>query len=178
MTRSVIRLTPLLQSEGEEVTKRFLGTFRCSKDPDLEHFLHENAIFYEKKDRARTYLIIDSDNERDTIVAYISLAITHLEVANDTCLSKTIQKRMDLHDGMTNAYLIGQLAKDDRIEEYIGHDLIRLAIDLIHTGFEMFGCRTICIDCKEPLVKFYEGEGFIKIGPKSCDGLYRMVYLI
>ncbi len=106
------------------------------------------------------------------------MAITHIEVTEDTCLSKTIQKRMDLHDGMTNAYLIGQLAKDDRIEEHIGHDLIKLAINLIRPGFDMFGCRTICIDCKEPLVRFYEKEGFVRIGSESDDGLYRMVYLI
>lgn len=67
-------------------------------------------IFYEKKDRARTYLIVDSDDDHDTIVAYISLAITHIKVCEDTPLSKTIRKRMDLHNNMTNAYLIGQLA--------------------------------------------------------------------
>ncbi len=70
---------------------------------------------------------------------------------------------MDIHNGITNAYLIGQLAKDDRVEEQMGHKLIKQAIDHIRPGFERFGCRTICIDCEEPLVKFYEREGFLKV---------------
>ncbi len=115
MTWSVVRLSPLLKSEDEETIAEFLRTFRCSRDSDLELFLHDRAIFYEKKGRARTYLILDSSGERDVIIAYISLAITHLTVTEDTCLSKSIQKRMDLHNGKTCAYLIGQLAKDDRV---------------------------------------------------------------
>ena len=167
-----------LLTEGEAKVQEFLRTFKCSKDSDLESFLHNNAIFYEKKGRARTYLIVDSNDERDFIIAYISLAITHLTVCEDTPLSKTIRKRMDLVNNMANAYLIGQLAKDDCVTESIGHELIRTAIDLIRPGFEMFGCRTICIDCKEPLLKFYEREGFFKISTEPIDGLYRMVCLI
>ncbi|MBQ8178913.1 MAG: hypothetical protein IJ026_00495 [Candidatus Methanomethylophilaceae archaeon] len=163
---------------GESKVQEFLRTFRCSRDSDLGTFLHDRAIFYEKKGRARTYLIVDSDDEHDTIVAYIPLAITHLTVCEDTPLSKTIRKRMDLHDNMTDAYLIGQLAKDDRVEERMGHELIRVAINLIRPGFEMFGCRTIRIDCKEPLLKFYEREGFFRISTEPVDGLYRMVCLI
>lgn len=176
--RSIVRLSPLIESEGEIKVQEFLRTFKCSRDTDLESFLHERAILYEKRDRARTYLIVDSDDERDTIVAYISLAITHLTVCEDTPLSKTIRKRMDLHNNMTNAYLIGQLAKDDRVKEHMGHELIRTAIDLIRPGFEMFGCRTICIDCKKPLIRFYEKEGFFRISTEPVDGLYRMVCLI
>ena len=176
--RTIVRLSPLIESEGESKVQEFLRTFKCSRDSDLEMFLHDRAIFYEKRDRARTYLIVDSDDEHDTIVAYISLAITHLTVCEDSPLSKTIRNRMDLHDNMTNAYLIGQLAKDDRVDEHIGHELIKMAINLIRPGFEMFGCRIICIDCKKPLIEFYEREGFFRISTEPVDGLYRMVCLI
>ncbi len=177
MSWSVIRLRSILESEDQSKIQRLSG-FSCSRDLDLEVFLHERAILYEKRDRFRTYLIVDSNDEGDRLVAYISLAITHVTVNPEVKLSKSIIRRMDLCNNSTNAYLIGQLAKDDRVEAHIGHDLVEQALDLIRPGFESYGCRMVCVDCKESLLDFNEKESFFKIGFEPNHGLHRMVCLI
>ena len=117
--------------------KRFLGTFRCSKDADLEEFLHDKAIMFEDKGRSRTYLLLDDE------------------------------------------YLIGQLAKDDSVKDHIGHYLMDAATEQLKVSYMQNGGRVMCIDCKEPMIGYYENEGFVLVepSPNRKSGLYRLVRL-
>ena len=56
---------------------------------------------------------------------------------------------------------------------------MQLSLDLLRISNLQVGCRTICIDCKEKLIKFYKEEGSRMINPEPDkeNGLYRMVML-
>ena len=178
MSLAVIRLSSLLEKKDERSVSAFLCTFKCSKDKDLEEFLHNKTIEFEKRSRSRTYLVIDTE-ENNRIIAYVSLAITQIIIPNNSELSNTVIKRMNASKGSAIAYLIGQLAKDDCVKEKFGHTLMQLSLDLLRVSNLQVGCRTICIDCKEKLIKFYKEEGFMMINPEPDkeNGLYRMVML-
>ena len=83
MKGAFIRLSSVLERYPKEDVKRFLGTFRCSKDADLEEFLYDKAIMFEDKGRSRTYLLLD-DEEDNRILAYFTLALTEITVPEET----------------------------------------------------------------------------------------------
>lgn len=60
---TVIPLTDLLElvndkgEEGLSDVKADLGKFSCKKNGDLENFLHNDCLEYEKSSECRTFLI-------------------------------------------------------------------------------------------------------------------------
>lgn len=40
---------------------KIMKTFKCSKNEDLENFLHKKAVTFEKFLRSRTFVYIDND---------------------------------------------------------------------------------------------------------------------
>ena len=46
--------------EGNELNE-LLSSFSCSKDQDIEYFLQNRSIEFEKLSKARTYLVFDQD---------------------------------------------------------------------------------------------------------------------
>ena len=55
-------LRQLLSIYSEDEINEVFSRFRCSRDLDLEEFLHQRAISYEKRDLARVYLALTPDN--------------------------------------------------------------------------------------------------------------------
>ena len=177
MNEDTIRLSELLAVYGKDKVAEYLKGFRCNKDPDLQIFLHEKAIMYEDKGRSRTYLFIDSENKR--IIGYVTLSLTKIRVSSKSSLVKGVIRKMDLNDGETVGYLIGQMAKDDSVEEQMGHRMLSFAKSMLHKSYMQNGGRVICIDCKGPLVDYYRKEGFLTVepDPNEKNGLYRLVSL-
>ncbi|NLL94543.1 MAG: hypothetical protein GX224_02130 [Thermoplasmatales archaeon] len=176
----IIPLRTLLQTgKDEESVSKFLSSFICGKDEDLQSFLREKAIIHEKRDLSRTYLILRNDNgSASGIAGYITLALTVLSVPKNNELSSKIVRDMNLNrDGRSPAYLIGQISKNDSEEKGFGRVLMDIGLKILETGHEMFGCRTVCVDCREPLLDYYEKYGFKRIGEPSEDGLFRLVFL-
>ena len=46
-----------LLEEDNELLQKFLSSFFCEQDPDIEMFLHERAVNFECLSKARTYLV-------------------------------------------------------------------------------------------------------------------------
>lgn len=46
--------------EGNKLSE-LLSSFSCEKDEDIEYFLHNRAIEFEKLSKARTYLVLDQE---------------------------------------------------------------------------------------------------------------------
>ena len=178
MKGAFIRLSAFLERYPKEDVKRFLGTFRCSKDADLEEFLHNKAIMFEDRGRSRTYLLLIYEGNNE-ILAYFTLALTEITVPAENSLKNSTIKKMDLSDGKTVGYLIGQLAKDDSVKEHIGHDLLDTAVEQLMVSYKQNGGRVMCIDCKEPMIGYYEDTGFkiIEPRPNEKNGLYRLIRL-
>ena len=155
--------------------KEALLTFKCSKDADVEAFLHINAIQYEITHRARTYLC--SCVDRFEILGYFAIAIRDLEIT--PAVSKNLKKRLAY--GFTNmnhvpAYLIGQVAKCDTCTDKIGKLLIDSSIEYIKKSRDYVGGRVVYLDCKEVLCAYYEKLGFNYL--QDNDDLKQMIQTI
>ena len=169
----IVPLSEMMLSWLPEEVERFLGGFTCKRDKELESFLHTKAVEYEKRDLARTFILI-SENK---IIGYFSLANTVLEIKEGWPISNTLKKKMNAADGPIAAYLIGQMSKADDVNEKVGGEMIGVAMSMINEMRKIGGGRVVCVDCKRELLKFYEENGFKIISNPSEDGLYRMVRL-
>lgn len=57
-------------------TEALLGSFRCSKNTDLQDFLHNKALKLEVSHHARTYILFSQEGR---IEGFFSLALNILE---------------------------------------------------------------------------------------------------
>ena len=145
-----------------------LKTFRCSIAPDIEDFLRNKAIEFEKRDVSRTYLLIDTINLK--IVAYFTLSIS---VSTTNKLSKTQIKKIDGFSKFREClgfYLIGQLGIDDNYRKLhknkgLGNFLVDFAYDICKNSQNLVGGRFILIDAikDKKVIEFYENNHFYKL---------------
>jgi len=172
------RLSDLLERNDKRTVKEYLGGFRCTRGADLQEFLWNKAIMYEDKGRSRTYLFVDADAD-GKIVGYVTLSMTKISVTAKSVLTGGIVRKMDLHNGETVGYLIGQMAKDDTVTEHIGGTMLKFSENMLYISYRQNGGRVICIDCKKELLEFYAQEGFTLVEPEPDErsGLYRLVKL-
>lgn len=161
--------------------QRILSSFSCDKDEDIEMFLRNKAVEFEKLSKSRTYLICNQTqledpgetNEAITIYGYISLAIKILTIPEST--SNRIRKELDGYSAKIHGeqicdfpcYLIGQLSKNSNIlkNPLKGSELIDFACDVIAASVEAVGGRYIMIECRDnqKLINFYEDNFFKEI---------------
>jgi hypothetical protein len=96
-------------STSNNKIKKLLQTFKCNQNSDLQDFLHNKALVFEKNLRSRTYLYID--NNTKNVVAYFTIAINTLYTDN---ISSEVIKLLDGYRDDTKSipcFLIGQLGK-------------------------------------------------------------------
>lgn len=163
----------------------------CKKDPDIENFLKEKSVEFEKLAKSRTYLKIDLDalesNGAVNVIGYFSLAMQTLKLPQDCSNNK--RKKLDGFGSKRNGktienipcFLIGQLARCSSVEKDAlpGTELLKDALSYIALAQEAVGGRIALIECKEDpkLVQFYEAndfETFTHIG----DGDRPMIQMI
>ena len=145
-------------TDSIESLRKELSLFVCSKNADVQSFLHNKAIDYEISHRARTYICLNDEVE---IIGFFTIGIRDLEIKS--AVPKNTRKRLTY--GMTDvkhipAYLIGQLAKCDTCSDRIGKQLIETAIEYIKHSQDYVGGRVVYLDCEDALCKFYEKLGF------------------
>jgi len=150
-------LNKLLDLKGEEVIQSILNTFSCTKNKDLEDFLHKNAIDLEKRKVSRTYLYFNQSLE---VMAYFTLS---LKVLSTNGISKTLIQKLD---GVSKerdnipCYLIGQLGKNSNCEYKIGQYILDRAIQEIEKVNIVLGGRFIILDSvnKKEVISFYTNK--------------------
>ena len=177
--------------EGSEILK-LLSSFSCMKDKDIEFFLHNRAIEFEKLSKARTYLVFDQEQleckEKNLMIyGYISLALKILSVPQE--MSNRMRKELDgfsakIHGEQIRdfpCYLIGQLSKNSNVksEKISGKQLIDFACDIIAASAEAVGGRYMMIECRneEKLVQFYKDNHFSEIAriPDENQPMVQMI---
>ena len=164
---SQYKLMDLLAENSTNQVKKLLKTFSCEISNDLQDFLHNKAITFERNLRSRTYLY--ANNENKSIVAYFTLAINYLET--DKFKSEIIQilSGYASYTDKTNAipcYLIRQLAiRDEYRKQGIGNFLLTDALKIADNAQTSFGGRFVLIDSvnNDKVINFYEQNSFIAI---------------
>ncbi|MDR1015422.1 MAG: hypothetical protein LBL86_10675 [Coriobacteriales bacterium] len=74
--RDDLRLAPLreqIRSSDTGLLEKQLGEFCCARDRDVESFLHEKAIRYERSGLSHTYLYLTRGTDAIEVAAYFSM---------------------------------------------------------------------------------------------------------
>jgi len=153
-----------------------LSTFSCEKDEDVEYFLHNIAVMYEKKHIARTGLIFEKGSYSKPI-AYFSVAVSSMNTSKLEFDGK-LRKKMNIHNDTAQSYLIGQLGKRDDAPKGLGEFALSCAIDLIMDAHERVGCRVLRLDCKKGLIDYYTERGLVTAGHNEEKDLYQMIRIL
>jgi hypothetical protein len=164
-TFSLFPLSEIVQNtDSNRKVKRLLETFTCDRNIDLQSFLHNKALTFEKNLRSRSYLYID--NLTQAVVAYFTITISTLHT--DGISSEVIA----LLDGYKNdiltipCFLIGQLGKADKYKQNkVGEYILDDAIEIIDQSQNALGGRFILLDAvnKREIIKFYKDNAFFPI---------------
>ena len=111
-----LSLSDLIKENGEEVTQDILSSFSVSRNPDVECFIHDSAIAYEKSNNARSFIFI---NESGRPLGFVSLALSYLKLPENA--SNSLKKRLRGYGRLSSyiipCYLIGQLARLDNVDK-------------------------------------------------------------
>ena len=174
----IFPLSEFIRTYPEEDIQKRLSLFRCSRDRDLEDFLHRLAIPYEKRELARVYLALDT--ESGSILVYFSLSMRCGIVPKDSRISRSMYKHLNVQSetDVAQMYLIGQLGRADGSEKGFGKQLMADAMGLIREANAIIGCPVVRIDCKPELMEYYTGYGFQSVRMNESGTLMMMVCLL
>ncbi|MBQ7166687.1 MAG: hypothetical protein IJR93_07080 [Treponema sp.] len=153
--------------EGLAFAQQLIRSFSCPKNPEIEQFLHRNAIDFARKRQAITYFVLD---DNDDLIAYF--ALTHKAVKIDgSRLSKTVRRGLDRHaerapdgDGYNaSAFLVAQFGKNaayGRENPLTGNRLMEQAIQALRAAQHLVGGGIVYLECEdEPhLIGFYTNK--------------------
>ena len=162
-TCSRFKLANLLNENSTNQVRKLLKTFFCAKNADVQDFLHNKAITFERNLRACTYLYVS--NADKSVVAYLTLGIKSL--LTDDLNDETIK----FLDGYTSqmpsipCYLVAQLGKSDSCKEKIGKFLLDDALNFIDKAQDILKGRFVLIDSvnDDKVINFYKENSFIAL---------------
>lgn len=177
---------------GEADLKEAISDFSCPRNPDVEHFLINNAIEFTKKNQSVTYLVLS--NEDGMLVGYFTIALKPITV-NANRMSNTVKRKLqriskqdeDTGTYTAAAFLIAQLGKNftNRMNERIsGEELLDVAWTVVKEIQYAVGGMVSFLeaDRKEKLLGFYRKNGFrefdVKIVEDSDGNSHELVQLL
>jgi len=162
---SLFPLSEIIQNtDSNRKVKKLLETFNCTRNTDLQNFLHNKALTFEKNLRSRTYLYIDNNSQE--VAAYFTITISILHT--DDISPEVIRLLDGYKDDIASipCFLIGQLGKSDKFEpRKIGEFILDDTIWIIDQSQNALGGRFILLDAinEERVIKFYETNAFFPI---------------
>ena len=158
--------------------------FSCHREEDLENFLVNKAITYEKSDIGKTYLSLDAaelKEKRFVIMAYFTIAQRAVDIS--ALSSKKRRKMLGSFPGRdsikcVSAFLIGQLGRCDdySAEDLSGEQILNECYHAISLAARIVGGKMIVLECREHMYeKFYQKQEFKKIYDKlNEENLYAL----
>ena len=163
---------------GEENLYQLLSDFSCPKNPDVEHFIKNNAVSFTRKQQSITYLVFHALTT--SLVGYFSLTIKPISIRSATIESNTDRNRLkriatfdeENQSYIAPAYLIAQLGKNytlSKEHQIPGSILLDLALDTISTLQYSIGGLLEFLECEdnEFLLNFYTSNHFKKFDTRT-----------
>ncbi|MBB3111993.1 GNAT superfamily N-acetyltransferase [Paenibacillus phyllosphaerae] len=160
----VVDLSSLISVETEEgEVQKYLSSFCCSKNEEVESFLHNRAIDAEKRDFARTSLVIDDQTDTNEIIGYFTVTVKPFHFSED--ISKSTKQKLSGSKNSENftTTLIAQLGRSDPYKGQVsGKEILELALHRCKEIKQLTGLRIVCVEYEDvqPLRDFYEENGF------------------
>lgn len=164
MEIQVVQLCDLLHEFGEESVERdLLADFSCPLNKDVETFLKDKAILYEKMGKSRSYIVLGIDGDIMKFIAYFALTsrpIQFDEKLSNKAKKKILGTKFEANNEISGI-LIGQLAKNFSNKNNIlitGKELFELAIHKVLKASQYIGGRVVYLECENNpnLRNFYE----------------------
>jgi len=180
--KTYVGIKDIFESGKELVLKTAIEEFLC-RDKEVEEFLKSKAFDFDKRNKSRTYLIIDDEYESiDAIVVYGFFTLTMKTLELSSTLPKSVIKRIDGFSKdvqATEAVLLGQLGKNQNYQNDIsGQEILKFALDTVYEIHNLVGGRIVFLECdeKQKLIEFYEKGGFVFL-QKSGEYVQMLRYL-
>ncbi|WP_377890418.1 hypothetical protein [Alkalihalobacillus sp. R86527] len=158
----IISLSSLLGVSGEEETLcNYLSRFSTCQNKDVESFLHNKAIYNEKRAFTRTSLIVHPSNK--DIVGYFTLLIKPFHFSTD--VSKSTRRKLtgDKNASTFNTILIGQLGRNDQYKGIVkGKEILQFALENCERIYDLSALQIVCVEYQEnkELIEFYQSNEF------------------
>ena len=181
MSYTRIHLKDLIAQIGEDETKAILSNFSCPRNLDVEYFLRQKAIEFDKQSLSVTQLIFASYQRKPVLIGYFTLANKTVELPSRMLSSKMRQRlnRFGVQNHVGGIYqiaipLIAQLGKNfaNGYEKLIsGDELLKMALDQVAVGQRVFGGKFVYLECENipALLEFYSDNGFVKFNDRPLD---------
>ena len=162
-------LAEMVERYGEERLTKFLQTFSCPKNPEVERFLKDKAISSATLSASQTYVV--TDDATGLIVGYYTLVLkaytvngSKLTSANRRLISRFAEAD-DLGNFHAAVYLIAQIGKNFAISEkkISGTELMGMALDEFRAIRRRVGGKIVMVereDDRPKLLGFYNRNGF------------------
>ncbi|WP_153979722.1 GNAT family acetyltransferase [Paenibacillus xylanilyticus] len=186
--------SPLSEASIKELLLSFktLDSQDSAGADDVQYFLHEKSIQFEKMDLARTYLVMSTYRSKPVLVGYFSISNKPLTLPNKQFrrLSNSVKKRLmglgyksEQSSYIIKGYLLGQLGKNFSEEARLanccnGNDLLQIAYKKIAEAHQIVGGRVLYLECENvaKIIDFYKSNGFSQLdGFESENGYCMMV---
>ena len=193
--KCTLALKDIMSELEDDKLKSLLSSFLCIYDEDIQNFLHNRAVEFERLSKSRTYLIVSEEQfenpeiafDEFTIYGYISLAVKVFTVPETT--SNRQRQQLDGFSAKEHGkqisnfpcYLIGQLARNLNVpkDSISGAELLNFAYDIIAISVDAVGGRNILVEChnNQKLIQFYLDNEFYKISqmPDENQNMVQMI---
>ena len=162
---SCFSLNELLKIYNESEICNYLNSFVCTKNQEIELFLKNNSLDFNKKHQAMTYLLFDNNKN---IVAYFALSVKPISIKSERLSNSEIKKllritEVDIDDNSLNpsAYLIAQIGKKDNSSIDIDK-IFRFVNYYINEAQDICGgvVEFLELENNEKLILLYQSRGF------------------
>lgn len=166
----IINILDLLENLGENDTKNVLSEFSCPLNPEIEHFLQNNAIEFAKSKKSITYLVFD-DEEQERFVGYFTLTHKSSLVPADFLTSSNQRSKLERYaklDEATNSYdvsafLLAQFGKSYSVENgkaVSGDSLMDDVFCILKEVQHLIGGGVVFLECEDNqnLLDFYQSK--------------------
>ena len=152
----------------DEIIKELLSRFRCAYDESqVENFLHNDAIKYDRNGWCRTYIF--TNNDFSVVFGFFSVGIQNLKfaksISNETKYELTSKK---VHNSASPCFVLAQIGKCDGCNLPKGI-LLETAVNTVKNIHDGIGGCFICLDCKPELCNYYSRVGFNKLHENDYD---------
>lgn len=136
-----------------------LSTFDCNH-PDLNDFIRNNALNYQKQNLAQTTCILYEDK----VVAFYTLACDALYLMNKEKRKSDIPFLKGHYDTYPAIKICRMACINDYKSKRIGSYLIKLIIGKVYSlnTDSKIACKFITVDAYPGAEKFYEKQGFVR----------------
>ena len=183
---TVLKLSDLLSTHGEDVTRQILSTFYSPNNKDVDNFIKEKAIIFDEQSFAKGHLGFTQYKGTQVLVGYYALANKSFVIkagVNKTStakISQSLRKRIarfayldkDTNQFIVTAPLIGQLGKNYNFKDLITGDiLLEYACDTVREVQSLTGGKFVYLECEDKpfLIDFYTRNGFVNFGKRYLE---------